>query len=530
MELREYVRVLRRRWVTGVICALVVFATVSAVTLLVTPKYTATTRLFFAVQGTESATDLAQGSTFAEKQMTSYAQVATSPLVLDPVINDLGLGESATDLARSVTATVPADTVILEVAVTGVDPQQATRIANAIGAEMTTVAADLSPQRQDGSQAVKSTILAPATLPTRPSSPNVVRNLALGVALGLVLGIGAALLRDFLDTRVRTDEDVEALTDRPLLGSISFSDRVSKHPVLVADEPLSEPSESIRRLRTNLQFVSAGTGHKTLAITSSVSGEGKSTTAINLAVTLADAGSRVLLIDADLRRPSVAEYMGLEGRAGLTSVLIGRAKVEEVVQVWRDTSLHVLPSGPVPPNPSELLGSVAMRELLPRLTDAYDVVLLDSPPLLPVTDGAILARIAGGALLVVGADRVHRGQLAESLSTLEVAGAQAHGLVMNKVARRDSSRYGYGYGSYRSYRPDVESLPSEQPSAAEPAESPVPAQLAESNPNPDPKLNPESDSSDSASEKVIDAGRNTETGWPVGNRESVGASRRRDQA
>lgn len=452
MDLRDYARVLRRRWLTAVITALVIVGAVSATTLLMTPQYTATTRLFFAVQGTESATDLAQGSTFAEKQMTSYEQVATSPLVLDPVITDLGLDENALSLANSVVATVPQDTVILEVAVTRVDRGEAARIANAIGTEMTKVAASLSPERQDGDQSVKATVLARAAVPTSQSSPDVPRNLALGIGLAVLLGVAAALVRNILDTRVRSESDVKAVTDRPLLGSISFSDQVASHPVLVADEPLSDTSESIRRLRTNLQFVSAGAEHKTLAVTSSVAGEGKSTTAINLAVTLADAGSRVLLIDADLRRPSVADYLGLEGRAGLTSVLIGRASFDDVVQVWRDSNLHVLPSGPVPPNPSELLGSTAMQELLPKLSESYDVVLLDSPPLLPVTDGAILARLTSGALLIVGADRVHRGQLAESLTALEVAGAEARGIVINKVAARGSGRY--GYSGYHAYRPE----------------------------------------------------------------------------
>ena len=186
-----------------------------------------------------------------------------------------------------------------------------------------------------------------------------------------------------LDTKIRNDDDLRSITASPVLGSIAFDETVPSHPIVIADEPHSAPAEAVRRLRTNLQFVGAASESKSLVITSSVPGEGKTTTSINLAVALADAGNRVVLVDADLRRPSVAEYMGLEGAAGLTTVLIGRAGVADVIQPWRSSGLDVLPSGQVPPNPSELLGSSAMRVLLEQLSESYDVVLLDSPPLLP---------------------------------------------------------------------------------------------------------------------------------------------------
>ena len=190
-------------------------------------------------------------------------------------------------------------------------------------------------------------------------------------------------------------------------------------------------------------------------ISSSIPGEGKSTIAINLAVSLADAGARVILVDADLRRPSIAEYLGIEGGVGLTTVLIGRAEVEDVVQPFGKTSLDLLPAGQIPPNPSELLGSVAMADLLERLSDSYDMVLLDSPPLLPVTDAVVLSNLAGGALVVVGVDRIHRPQLQQSLESLETAGAHVFGIVMNKIARREAAAYGYGSG-YAAYAPKLQ--------------------------------------------------------------------------
>ena len=464
VELRDYLEIVRRRWISAAVVALVILAGVSGATLLMTPKYTATTRLFFAVEGSGSVTDLSQGSTFAEKQMTSYAQVATSPLVLEPVIESLGLSTSAAQLASSVTPIVPTDTVILEISVTREDAAQATAIANAVGAELAQVAGDLTPARDNGSQSVKATILASAKQPTAPSSPNILRNLAIGLVLGVIGGLGIALMRNVLDTKIRDEHAIRSISDSPLLGSIAFDDSVPDHPVVVAENPLSAPAEAVRRLRTNLQFIGAGTGSKTVVITSSIPGEGKSTTSINLAASLADAGSRVLLVDADLRRPSVAGYLGLEGKAGLTSVLIGRADLADVIQPWGTNGLHVLPSGQIPPNPSELLGSAAMATALEELSLSYDVILLDTPPLLPVTDATILTKMVGGSVVVVGADRIHKAQLAESLATLATAGAHVHGLVLNKVARRDAAGYGYGYGGYYTSRTE----PVADPAAAEP--------------------------------------------------------------
>jgi len=447
VELGEYLDILRRRWLGVLIILLTTLALASAATLAMPKKYTATTRLFIAVAG-ESVTDLAQGSNFAEKQMSSYAEVATSPRVLTPVIAQLGLETTPKKLvdSKSVEATVPLDTVILEIAATDRNPARAAQIANAVGQELTKAAGELTPEKLDGTKAVQATPIAEAQIPDEPSSPKILQNLAAAVILGLLLGVGIAMLRHVLDTKVRNENDVRALTDSPILGVVAYDQEVSSHPVILRDQPLAAPSEAVRRLRTNLQFIDIANRPKSIVISSSIPGEGKSTIAINLAVSLADSGSRVILVDADLRRPSVAHYVGVEGAVGLTTVLIGRAEVEDVVQPLGKTSLDLLPAGQIPPNPSELLGSVAMADLLERLSVSYDMVLLDSPPLLPVTDAVVLSNLAGGALVVVGADRIHRPQLQQSLESLETAGAHLFGIVMNKIVRREAAAYAYGYG------------------------------------------------------------------------------------
>jgi polysaccharide biosynthesis transport protein len=443
MELRDYLGIVRKRWLSVVITTLAILAASSAVTLALTEKYTATTRLFFSVAGGESVSELAQGTTFAEKQMTSLAEVATSPLVLQPVIERLGLGITSRELAKSVSATVPADTVIIEVATTNEDPVLAAGTANAVAEQLSEVAGRLSPKRPDGEEAVRATILESAQVPNEPSSPNAMRNVGLGLVLGLLAGVGIAILRNVLDTKIRSEQDVRALTSSPILGVVAFDQEVPRHPVILRDEPLAAPSEAVRRLRTNLQFIDVASRPKSIVISSSVAGEGKSTIAINLAVSLADTGARVILIDADLRRPSMADYIGIEGNVGLTTVLIGRADVEDVIQPLGRSTLDLLPAGQIPPNPSELLGSPAMAGLLDRLSASYDMVLLDSPPLLPVIDAAVLTKIAGGALIVVGADRIHRPQLEETIGALETAGAHIFGIVVNKLNRREAGTYAY---------------------------------------------------------------------------------------
>lgn len=448
MNLNDYLTILRRRWVSALVVALAVVAASVGYTLAVPAQYTASTQLFFGLRSGATAQDLAQGSNFTQNQMTSYVAVAKSPLVLDKVISSLGLSTTSDELATRVNANAALETVVLKISVTDTSGVGAADIANAIGQQLITTVGTLTPEQADGGEAVRATILTPASVPLEASSPNILRNIALGLVLGLLLGVGFALLRNLLDTKIRGHQDVQAMTETPVLGSIALDKHVSEHPLIVADHPHSAAAEAVRRLRTNLQFIGDGSECETLVVTSSLAGEGKSTLSVNLATSMADAGARVILVDANLRRPSVASYLDLEVRTGLSSILTGRAELADVVQTWGESTLTVLPSGPIPPNPSELLGSAAMFELMAKLTSSYDVVLLDTPPVLPVTDATILTRMVGGAIVVAGADRLHRRQLRDSLANLETAGAHVYGVVLNKVAKQDADSDGHDYPSY----------------------------------------------------------------------------------
>ncbi len=443
MELQDYLGILRKRWLSIVVLTVLATGAAVAASLLTAPSYQATTQVYVSVQGGTTTSEMLQGANFTRQQVTSYAKLVTSPLVLSPVIDELGLDERAETLAGRVTADSPLNTSLIDISVTDPNPAIAAAIADAVAAKFTTVISDLERPEKGGPSTVKISVVRGATAPLSPSSPKLKLNVALGLLVGLALGVGLAVLREVLDTRVRNEADVAKVTDTSVIGTIGWDDDAPKHPLIVQTGPNSHRSEAFRRLRTNLQFLDIADRPQSIVVTSSVPGEGKSTTAINLAITLADAGSRVALIDADLRRPAVARYMGLEGQVGLTTVLIGRAAVEEVIQPWGNGYLHVLPAGQVPPNPSELLGSRAMASLLEKLTRTYDIVLLDAAPLLPVTDAAILSRLTGGALVVVGADRLNRGQLTEALGALETVGARVLGIVINKQVRQHGSAYSY---------------------------------------------------------------------------------------
>ncbi|MDE0545402.1 polysaccharide biosynthesis tyrosine autokinase [Microbacterium sp. C7(2022)] len=448
MELTDYLRILRKSWLLIVVATLVGVGAAAAYSLTRTPMYEAQSTVFVSSQGGVTIGELQQGSNFTQSRVSTYTNLVTTPIVMNPVIAELGLGMTSDQLASQVTASSPTNTSLITITVTDADPVLAADIANALGASLTSaVEAIETPQGSDTSP-VSLTRVQDAIPPLSPSSPNVPLNLALGLLVGLAVGVGIAVLRAVLDTRIRTAHDVELVTDRPIIGAIAYDPKAKTRPLIVHADPLSPRAESFRALRTNLQFLDMG-GRSSFVITSSLPSEGKSTTTINLAIALADAGKRVALLDADLRKPKVAEYLGIEGGAGLTDVLIGRARVGDVMLPWGGRSLYVLPAGKIPPNPSELLGSTQMHTLLEVLERDFDVVLCDAPPLLPVTDAAILARATSGAIVAVSSGNTTRHQLSGAVDVLETVDAKIAGVVLSMVPTRGPDAYyayGYGYG------------------------------------------------------------------------------------
>ncbi|GAA4626162.1 polysaccharide biosynthesis tyrosine autokinase [Cellulomonas oligotrophica] len=438
MEPAEYLAALRKHWLVVAVLAVLGFGAAYAWSQTLPPSYRTTSSVYVTVPQTTSVGELVQGSTYAQASIESYAQLATKPYVLDPVIDRLDLDTDARSLARSVTATSPLNSKILEISAVAGDPDKAASIANAVSAQLATAVEDLEGEGADGAPNVEITVVAQAAPPSYAFSPNTKLNAATGLAAGLVLGVVLALARTVLDTRVRSLRDVRRVTGTAVLSTVRFDRKRRKAPLAMVDDPFGDRAEAYRKLRTNLRFLTVAGPSRSMVVTSSLPTEGKSTAAINLAIAMAEGGARVVLVDADLRRPSVARYLGLEGSVGLTTTLIGEARFEDVVQPWGDGTLHVLPAGQVPPNPSELLDSPAMADLLRDLGERYDVVILDSAPLLPVTDAAVLSRMTDGALVVVGCRRVHRAQLQDALTSLAAVEARVLGLLLNQVSSKDS--------------------------------------------------------------------------------------------
>ncbi|TXH32574.1 MAG: polysaccharide biosynthesis tyrosine autokinase, partial [Actinobacteria bacterium] len=419
-----------------------------------TPVYQATSQLFVSVKSAGAAGDAYSGGLFVQQRVKSYVDVVDSPAVLEPVIEELGLDSTYIGLASQVSATTPPNTVLLNVSATDTSPAQAAKIANAVAASYANEIARLEGAKTtaDGlprlgsnqnQTPVQATVIKPAEVPTAAISPRTQLNVLLGALLGLLVGVGIAVLRFTLDTSVKSSEELEQSADSTTLGVVTFDPDAKTNPLVTLRG--TPRAEAFRSIRTNLQYVDVDNPPRTVVITSSLPSEGKSTTACNLAIAVAQAGSKVLLLEADLRRPKVAEYLGVDGSRGLTDVLIAQATLDNTIIHWQRGLLDFLPAGAIPPNPSELLASHQMADLLAELAKRYDLVILDAPPLLPVTDAAILSTAADGAILVARHGTIKREQVADSADALRQVNARIFGTVLNFVPMRKRRKYGYGY-------------------------------------------------------------------------------------
>jgi succinoglycan biosynthesis transport protein ExoP len=436
MDLEQYVRASRAHWL--LILASVVVCVGVAATFAWTraPVYAAQSQLF--VSTSDIPADLSQtyqGGLFTQQRVLSYAQIVSSPAVVRAVIAQLGLRDSVRKLQGEISASVPTDTVLINVTVKDRSPRRAKAIADAVGNQFASFVNRLEAKGGERSSPVKISVTRPAELPTAPVSPRKVFYLAFGALFGLALGIGGASLREALDTRVRDEDDVAAITRAPVLGTIAEDPDAKRRPLVVADDPASVRAEAYRRLRTNLRVLSADHGLQSFVVSSAVASEGKTLIAANVGIAFAQAGYRVVLVDADLRRPQLAEVLELSSTVGLTNVLVDNLPIESALQTWQNgLPLEVLGSGPEAPNPSELLGSQRFATVLDLLTDRVDIVILDAPALLPVSDAAILARVTSGVILVTRVASTRTAELASATDSLRAVDMPVLGVVLNRCA------------------------------------------------------------------------------------------------
>jgi capsular exopolysaccharide synthesis family protein len=456
MELRDYLRILRAHWIGIVLLTLLGTAVAFGYSALQPRVYTAeATGYVTTTDGGDDVGSSLVGNQLAQAKVKSFIAVGAWRGVAEFAIDELDLDTTPEALVGRVDVTNPLDTIVIVVNAAAGTPEEARDLAEAWIGGMILQIDELEGDGTSGSSAVTVVAGDSARLPTAPSSPNTRLNVALGALIGLALGIGYAVIRHVLDRRLRDPRDIERETGVAVVGTIPLDkDLAASRKVLAFDEMLHDTgsvvvAEALRELRTNLQFMSVDNPPRAIVVTSPVPGDGKSTTAANLAVSLAAAGEPVILIDADLRRPVISTLFGLPEGAGITDVIAGRATIDDVSHRI-DDNLIVIGAGRIPPNPSELLGSQRMRDLVKQLS-ASALVIIDTPPLLPVTDAAILATRADGALIVTSAGKTTYDMLQKALENLERANARALGVVLNKVPRRGAGGgyYGYQYQSYQ---------------------------------------------------------------------------------
>ncbi|WP_313512353.1 polysaccharide biosynthesis tyrosine autokinase [Corynebacterium variabile] len=472
-----------RRWWWMLVVGLVVGGLVGWGVSAVMPKeYTATSQLYVGTASTGGSADAYNGAMLSQKQVGSYAELANGRALGQRVVDDLGLDKSATDVSEMISASAHKDTVILDLNVATDNAEFSRDVANSAAAQLQAMVHDLnartSPNGQSG--APQLAVFNDAEVPDSPSSPNTLLNIILGLVLGLVIGAVVAVIRGLTDRRIGGSDEVREIVDAPVVGTIGTTEALAERHTIDFTAAPTPVAEQFRELRTNLRFLDVDNAPTVLAVTSGMPGEGKSTLAVNLALALADDGENVCLVDGDLRNPSVATYAGgnLQSAVGLSTALSGAAEVDDVVQLTAVDGLSVITSGPIPPNPAELLGSRRFGEVLATLAAHFDHVIIDASPTLPVTDGALVAASADGVILAVRHNHTTTDQLTATVDGLDAVNARVLGAVVTltpSAKGKGYHRYGYGYGATSHSTPAVTTGETAEDAASS---EPAPAQSA----------------------------------------------------
>jgi capsular exopolysaccharide synthesis family protein len=446
LTVQDFLRLLRSQWLIIVATTAVAIAGAATLTFLTTPLYEASTRLFVSTTSGGSVDAIYQGNRFAQERVGSYTELLMGKTLAQRTITKLGLNINPKELQQKVKASSKVDTVLIDVSVRDPSPVRARDIADALSDEFVVMVRELETPQDGTTPDARVVVEQRASIPEEPVYPRPILNVAIGLAVGGLLGIGVAFLRQRLDNTVKDRKTIEDATGVGLVGSIPLDKERRKEPAISFDTDSSQIAEAFRKLRTNLQFLAVDNPPRVIVVTSSVPNEGKSTVAINIALALAEGEHKVVLVDGDLRRPKLDKYLGLIGKVGFSTVLANRAQLHDVLQKTRFPNLEVLTSGAIPPNPSELLGSMAAQKVFTELRSGFDYVIVDSCPLLAVTDAAILSADADGVLLMTRFGQTKREQLAHAVRHLKDVGAPLLGAIFTMTPVRGEESY-----SYRTY-------------------------------------------------------------------------------
>ena len=444
MEPRAVWSALKLRWKSSVAGLLLGVAFAAGVSAVMGPSFTSSMQFFVSTADSASTSDAFQGNQFAQQRVASYTGLLTGDELALRIIDRLDLPLTPDEVSATIDATTVTGTVLIDVSVTDSSPARAGAIAKALGVEFPELVADLESRGNSSGTPVDVQFTDRPGPATAPFPSLAVRNGILGAVLGLLAGAGVAIARVLIDRSVTEPGDAEELLGAPAIGLV-FRDS-ALHDQHTIERAGSRTVEQYRQLATSLQYLNVDDPPKVIMVSSSVPAEGKTTLAINLAIALVEAGNRVTVVEADLRRPKVVEYLGLVSGAGVTNLLAGTADVDDVVQVLHGGDLRVIGAGPTPPNPSRLLGSSQMAVLLDKLRSENDYVLVDAAPLLPVADSRGLAAHVDGVLLSVKHGSTTRDQLGEAAGALEGVGATTLGVVLNMVPLQGDLAAAHAYG------------------------------------------------------------------------------------
>ncbi len=512
-DLREYIRVLRARKLEVAVVTVVLVAATMFFTFQQTPIYEGTTKVLVKpVQNPSGSVSLPQ-----QPNLDTERELVLSQAVAQKVQKDARVSTPIDTLLESVKVQVVTDTEVMEVKYDDPDPTTAARLANAFAKayvdfrseqaldqfqaaaaaiqkridgvqnSLATVNRKLHsatrPSRRDTLQAQRDTFVAQlavlqqrlldlqsnasvaqssaeivqrAEVPTSPVSPNKIRNGILALFAGLALGVGLAFLRERLDDRIKTRHEMERRLGAPVLAAVPRLGswrRGDSARLVMRTEPKSPVSEAYRTLGTNIQYLASQQPLKVIMVTSSLGGDGKTTTAANLAVALAQAGKRVILVSADLRRPRIHQFFGLANDVGLSNALSATISAAKLTREAGIPTLRLINAGPVPDDPAALLGSQQTGEFIDGLRQVSDFVIIDTPPVLAVADASILAPLVDGAVLVMDAEQSSRSALGQARDQLENAGANIIGAVYSNFEPGPSAYYPY-YNYYAQYYSD----------------------------------------------------------------------------
>lgn len=443
MNFRDVVRFVRGRWWVLIGCVVLGVLVSGALAAASTPSYQSSTRVLVATPEASQTSLVPPGGLAPPQRAMNYAQLVTGTTLAQKVINDLGLKETVPSLLKETQATVLNGTTIIQIDVSNADPHQAQRIAQAFATQLAAYVPAMEASTGATGNPVSLTVTDPADLPNTPKGAGLVTMTGLGFVVGLVVGAGALWLLAYLRSSTLGAARLREVTGKPVLGVLPRGKASAGEQIWAGHDPRSE---SIRALRSAVQYIpvesvtgTGGTGGTApiFTVVGVRPGSSASTVAANLAASLASAGQRTLLIDADLHRPRVADLLSLGSGPGLSEVLAGTAEFGSAVRRAAVGSLDVLTAGSAPADPTEKVQSDAMDSLLAKVRDAYDVVLVDAPSLLTVSDGALLTAATDGAILVVRYGRTTEADLRAATTRLDLVHGRVLGSVLTGVPKVD---------------------------------------------------------------------------------------------